>query len=293
MHPLTKSVDAAGAVSFQPDVIRPETVYSNAAALARFAGDDADGSRDSVRTAYLGSLNVLQQIEFPWQHDQRAPVVDFGDDARSEALLARLMSVDSLPEEWRYQPEERTEIEERIEAAFARLHALDPPLEEAIRDTVGTLVIGRCNGFGGGSVSDVIGVIWMAPEEHWDVNEYAETLLHEYIHQSLFLDEMVNSLFAENVPRMAEEDALVTSTILKRRRGYDKSFHSAFVAFGLLQMREAQGRLEDAEEYAEGIWVTTDELAGRLQFLTPHGQALLDEFSAALDANETMRRFLA
>ena len=63
--------------------------------------------------------------------------------------------------------------------------------------------------------------------------DYAEAQYHEFIHNSLFLDDLVNSIFPDTKV-ITTEDALVTSTIPKIKRPLDRSFHSAGVAIGLM-----------------------------------------------------------
>ena len=93
---------------------------------------------------------------------------------------------------------------------------------------------------------------------------------------------MVNTIFSATVSRMAEEDALVTSTILRRRRGYDKAFHSAFVAAVIMQMYGRLGRSEPARASLQPALLTAAELRERPQFLTPHGIELLNELDDVL-----------
>jgi hypothetical protein len=89
---------------------------------------------------------------------------------------------------------------------------------------------------------------------------------------------MVNTLFTRDVPVMAMEDGLATSAILKRKRGFDKSFHSAFVATVLAQFYTELEMYSDANALlSSSTLITFEELKSKRQFLTIHGKKVLDE----------------
>ncbi len=141
----------------------------------------------------------------------------------------------------------------------------------------------------GGSTSVLMGPIWLGPSPAWSPATYVENMIHEYVHQCLFLDEMVNTIFTEfSVPRMSTADALVTSTILKRRRPYDKAYHSAFVAHLLAQYYIGQGDTSKARDYLRSTRRTVDELLERRQYASPNGEALLEELSESVDVHLVM-----
>jgi hypothetical protein len=266
-----------------PSVIQSETVYANAGELCSYASEPEPGEPGSLgfRSAVLRTLNRLQAVPLPFREESFEPVLDFGDHA-DPALFRELLTVDELPSGWRYEPGERERIEASVAEALSVLEEVDAAVARSLKTIVGALIFARREHFGGGSVSHLIGTIWLGPSPTWTSLDYAENLLHEYVHQCLFLDEMVNTIFSTTVPRMAEEDALVTSTILRRRRGYDKSFHSAFVAAVIMQLYRRLGR--EAPEHAslQPARLTAAELRERSQFLTPHGIELLDELDDVL-----------
>jgi hypothetical protein len=63
-----------------------------------------------------------------------------------------------------------------------------------------------------------LGIIAFAPEGEWSTAEYAGHILHECVHQILFLHDMMFGMFDVHGGNMAEPAALVKSTILKRPR---------------------------------------------------------------------------
>ena len=238
---MSTTVASSGAVRPSmawPSVIRPDAVYANARELCTYALEPEPGESGTLgfRNSVLHTLNRLQSVAMPFREESFELVLDFGDDA-DLALFTELLTVDEMPSDWRYDESERARIETSVVEALSLLEELDAAVARSLKTIVGALIFARRAHFGGGSVSHLIGTIWLGPAPTWTPSDYAENLLHEYVHQCLFLDEMVNTIFSATVSRMAEEDALVTSTILRRRRGYDKAFHSAFVAAVIMQMR--------------------------------------------------------
>ena len=266
-----------------PSVIRPETVYANARELCAYASEPGPGEPGTLRfhTAVMRALNRLQAVPMPFREDSFEPVLDFGDHG-DLALFKELLTVDELPSDWRYEAGERERIEASVTEALSVLEEVDAAVSRSMKTIVGALIFARRAHFGGGSVSHLIGTIWLGPSPKWPSLDYAENLLHEYVHQCLFLDEMVNTIFSATVPRMAEEDALVTSTILRRRRGYDKAFHSAFVAAVIMQLYRRLGRQAPEHASLQPAVVTAAELRERQQFLTRHGVELVDELDGVL-----------
>jgi hypothetical protein len=81
-----------------------------------------------------------------------------------------------------------------------------------------------------------MGAIWLGLDPNDEISDYAALILHEYVHQCLFLEDMVRSIFIGGKTDLAVPDALVTSALRRTPRGYDKSFHSAFVAVTLSRL---------------------------------------------------------
>ena len=88
-------------------------------------------------------------------------------------------------------------------------------------------------------------------------------------------------VFSEPVPEM-DENGLVTSAVLKRPRGYDKSFHSAFVSFAILQFYRGLGENPNDAPSIAALQNTLAELIEKKTFLTPNGLAVLDQLTAEI-----------
>lgn len=279
----------AGRTSFGPSVIQPTRVAANAWTVSRFGTsslpEDPPDAWLPVRQRYLSTLNQVQNHPFPAEMIGDDLTLDFGTTPDAEAALRELLAADPLPQGWKYSPSEQDHIRQCADEAIHSIAELDPALHYGLRVIVAGFMFARSTDLEGGSISALMGPIWLGPSPSWSPATYVENMIHEYVHQCLFLDEMVSTIFTEfSVPRMSTPDALVTSTILKRRRPYDKAYHSAFVAHVLAQYYLAQGETEKARSYLESTRSTVDELLDRQQYASANGLSLLTELSE--DVNE-------
>lgn len=66
-----------------------------------------------------------------------------------------------------YSEKEQEEIENRIQKALDLIKLLHKDLYELIEILVGSFLILKKKNFGGGSVSNILGMIWLNPQENW------------------------------------------------------------------------------------------------------------------------------
>ena len=302
MHPLTRaflSFDlarepmtvmsarlASASRGLLPSVVAPGTVCANAR-LVVSAVFDPERAASDLRLKFFAALNYLQRYKIPYDPARSRILLQFDERAGlSLETLSVVATQGDLPSGWQYQEEEASEVRTRTEEGLALVPTLNEDLARAIDFLIGSIAFAKREHFGGGSISSAIGTIWLAPSSEWTPIDYAENVVHEYVHQCLFLDEMVNTIFSRPAPRMAEPDALVSSAILRQKRGYDRSYHSAFVAFVLAQFYWWLGERETAMGYMPSMLATTRELADKRAFVTDHGYELLVEL-----AREALRCF--
>jgi hypothetical protein len=190
------------------------------------------------------------------------------------------MVVDQWPQAWMFSLKEQALVTQRIEDALHLIGQLDPELLHTIRTIVGTFLLAKMKGYDGGSISTLMGAIWLALPPSRPVIDFAETIVHEFVHQCLFLEDMIHSIFLEGESRMSKSDALVTSAILRIQRGYDKAFHSAFVALALARFYDTLGLKTRANALLFPLSVTVPGLLANTRFLSAHGRTVLDEFVA-------------
>lgn len=131
--------------------------------------------------------------------------------------------------------------------------------------------------YSGGSVSSRIGWIWMSPQQGWDVSDYLENLIHEYVHNALFLEEMVHTLFSTSGANMAAPENRIVSAIRRVPRYFDQAFHAAGVALVLLEVAENNGRFDTSRSILDGLLPSLDALKDRLDLLSPNGVRVLNE----------------
>lgn len=189
-----------------------------------------------------------------------------------------------------FSVEERAHIAALINAAKRLLARAIPNLYYLITQVIGSVAIYRIPQRDGGSVSCNIGLIWLSPRVDWTVEYCGEMLLHEFVHNTVFLEDMVRGIMP--TPDLLEqEDALSISAIRQTRRPYDKAFHSACVAAGIMYYYHAIGRDAEAHRHFDPLKRTIENLSESdralkcrsLDLLTENGRDLVDE----------LRRFVA
>jgi len=191
--------------------------------------------------------------------------------------LMALKPEEGIPREIEYSTDEQISINTKIKDALNLLEEVFPNIFPHFNNLIPFIIVGRLNGFFGGSVSNRIGFIWLSPIEEWNYTDIAEQLFHEFIHNALFLEEMVNTVMPFTAVRMEEEDGLITSSIRQVKRGYDKSYHAAFVAYGLICFYVKIGQNKKALTFLNPLLISLDELIRNQNFLSERGIFLLDE----------------
>lgn len=278
LYDATILLTAADEQPIVPSVVMPARVLANAAAVASYAGT-LDRARP--RRSFLEALVRLQHLQADLSPEKDCVTVVFDTMNAIEAeALCRIMAINELPRDWRYAAEARALAVSRIQEAFEIIERALPAVHSTIQTIIGTLLMARLPGFEGGSVSSVIGAIWVALDPARPAVDFAELIVHEYVHHCLFLEDMVHAVFVDGEERLAEDDAVVTSAILRIPRGYDKSFHSAFVAVVLAELNRHLGRHERHASFLAPVPTTLHGLTKRKQFLTQPGQSLLEELIA-------------
>ncbi len=184
------------------------------------------------------------------------------------------------------QINERDELKNLLNDAKTLLARRLPDLYSLMTQVVATVGIYRIPQRDGGSVSSNIGFIWLSPKPDWTVEFCAEMLVHEFVHNVVFLEDMVRGIMP--IPELLEqEEALTISAIRQTRRPYDKSFHSACVTVGIMYYYNMIGRMQNADLHLEPLKRTVEELCASEQnfrckgqeLLTDNGRRILDELS--------------
>ena len=191
-------------------------------------------------------------------------------------VLRDLMAVEAIDPGCAYTCEERRHCHRVVKSGLRWLRRMFPDTFPVFRDAVPFLVLARKSGHVSGSVSSRIGFVWLAPRREWSAQECGEHLFHEYVHQCLFLEDMVRTLFSREPGAMEEPRDLIVSALRGLPRRYDQSYHSAFVAAAIIEYRARASNLEGARALFAMLWPCMDALATRRHFLTENGEEQLD-----------------
>ncbi|MBN8203868.1 hypothetical protein [Bacillus sp. NTK034] len=148
-----------------------------------FGEGTSSGIPDNEKKGYfIQTLNALQQSQIPFELDNIKIIFD--SDILCEHLINNYLieKKDTLDDKHLFNEEERREIVYNVEKALDLIKLLHPDLHYLINKHIGTLYFIKKEGFGGGSVSGLLGLIWLNPPKRWTVIDYAEALYHEFIH---------------------------------------------------------------------------------------------------------------
>ncbi|MFM9368719.1 aKG-HExxH-type peptide beta-hydroxylase [Streptomyces sp. Da 82-17] len=195
-------------------------------------------SHEGLRNAFLKGIAEEASVDYDIFRDQQV----FGADELELKRGRITAALDVIGENW---PE------------FRALYELLVPV----------LLYAPDGGLAGGTSSTVLGVLWLAPKEHWNSIDVQEFLLHEFIHHTLFLEERRFG-FYRNMDMLMEDRYLTRSAIRKDRRPLDKVLHSIVVGMEVLLARQ--------ENRVPGY--DTSELS-----LHPQSGELRDGVAASLD----------
>lgn len=257
-----------------PSVILPARVHASARIVADYAGVSKE---EPLRSSFLDALSKLQPVRPFLRPDEPGVGMTFAPVSEEEASAFRhVMIIDELPPGWSYGPDEPM-ARQIVGDALRLVEQVDHGVHTAINTVVGTFLMAQMKNYDGGSISSLMGAIWLALPVSRSVVDFAEIIVHEYVHQCLFLEDMVHSLFLDGESRMGLDDGLVTTAILKIPRGYDKAFHSAFVAVVLAEFYRRLGDAAKVKGFLDPLAVTIPELRAKDGFLTDHGRDVLGD----------------
>jgi hypothetical protein len=247
-----------------------------------------------TRQNYFASLNHIQRHNFNYNQDQSIWYLDFcRSSEQSRKLLRHFMNLenDSLPDGYSFSHESEQNIRSQCAHAASFISKVWPHVFGVIEILVGCLIFGKLRDHGGASLADTLGVVWLNPQDKWTVNDYAEALIHESVHQARFLDEMISGNFSLTREEMSQEKYLVISSIRKVKRPYDLAFDSATVSVTLVEWYEAIGLKEKAQQYCKPTLSTLAELLDKSEALSARGREMLDDMVTALSQTESFSVF--
>jgi hypothetical protein len=242
-----------------------------------------------LRNQYLSALSRLQ----PWtaiQFQPHGPTITFDNPRAIADFIRREAWKRGTPEQERFFPaRRRAALQDLISDALYSISDASPGLRSLIDLTIGEILLAREGDFGGGSLSSAVGLIWLNPSEQWNPRRTGEYLVHEWIHNMLFLADMISPLFAVDYTALSQESAHVTSAILERKRPFDRCYHSAAVAAGLVFFRTISGDAAEADSLIAPAIRTVRELQEKPELMTRSGAGLIQEVEHFLQTRDCDR----
>lgn len=199
-------------------------------------------------------------------------------DALCRAILPRFRNAESKPEP--LCPVEADRARGLVREGLQMLRDWDAPVTETVCTLLPmVLAVDLASGrAGGASLSDLPAVIWIRPGDRWQAEDAAESLLHEAVHQSLFLHDTVYGIFEEQAfldpPRVPSAVRSIYPSNQEPIRTFWAAFHALCVAEWLaVWFRERKPSL--AEQFDKAIAVSRPHLVAHAHLLTPLGRRLL------------------
>ncbi|WP_327292408.1 aKG-HExxH-type peptide beta-hydroxylase [Streptomyces sp. NBC_01198] len=174
-----------------------------------------------------------------------------------------------------------------IGAALDHLQGVSPGLYRMVRLLVTDIVVLNSGADGGGSASQMPGVVVMSPGPEWEVPQYAECIVHEAMHLNLFIADAVYGTFIlPSSDLEADEHRALSAVKIGQRRPLDKAFHAAVVTVPLMYLQHQRGTTTLIDLYADSLRDACLDLATHRHTFTDYGAMLLDalcEFAGSID----------
>lgn len=262
-------------VVFPSPFLAPERVSSNLAAIDYFAKQNG---HNSLALSAWDTLRFLQHQDLSLiaKSGIKPEVVWFrGDSTEFAPAVKSLMGNVPIPINHAFSAEEIALFQSSYDEALSRFMTLFPELFASFVSLIHYVIFAHRDGYSGGTVSSRIGLIWLSPSKDWSDDEWLENLIHEFVHNALFLEDLVHCIFSTGSARLEEPDALATSAIRQVKRGYDKSYHSAFVSQAIVEYYLALGQAKKAASFIFPLVVCVEDLAKNTKLVSEHGKELL------------------
>ena len=195
-------------------------------------------SLDGLRERYRHFLSSLGQRNI----DVHGQVLAFATTTAKAGDLAALFSNDSVLDD-KLQSEviaatddpERDHKQARVEDALHEICRYSHPYAEMLTTIVTDVFILPSTVARAGSTSQAVGVIWLNPKLSFPTPDLMEILIHEFIHQAMFLDELRHGHYSYGA--ISDRATWAMSAILNKARPLDKVLHSIVVATEVLLFR--------------------------------------------------------
>jgi hypothetical protein len=242
-----------------------------------------------LRNRYLSALSHLQTwTAIQWDPDGLAITFD-NPRATADFIYREAWEPDRPTDERLFPSHQRAGLHDLISSGLDAISAVSHDLRELIELTIGEIFLAREKGSDGGTMSSAVGLIWLNPRAEWGPRTTGENIVHEWIHNMLFLADMVGPIFAVDYVGLSAESAHVTSAILRRKRPFDRCYHSAAVAAGLVFFHTISGDLDKADALIAPTMRTVRELQDKPELMTQSGADLMRDVEHFLETRDCDR----
>ena len=255
--------------------VSPGRVQANLKAVRRFVATRNDV--DDV--SFCRAICELQSPEVTVAPTHGRPLLiwDGYEAVGVSDALCDTMAVETLPPGCAYTDAERRLCHPVVRDGLRLFRRCFPESFAVFCQAVPFLLLAKKDAVQlGGGVSNRIAFLWLAPSPNWSGQDCGERLWHEYLHQALFLEDMVHTVFVRDPHPMSEPENMVPSAVRGVARQYDRSYHSAFVASGLIEWRARLADIDAARAVFPRLWPCLDALASKREVLTDNGADQLD-----------------
>src|SRR5690625_4906413 len=224
------------------------------------------------REKYLLALNNLQKNAIPTSEEY----INVEESSNNDILDYLLKSKKTTEENNDlYSHKDNLEIKEKINQALELIKKLNAGLYTLIYKLVGSIVFSKSGNFSSATTPAHLGIIFLNPKESWEIVDYAESIYHEFIHLSIFLEDMIHNLFNSN-------EVQVKSVIRGVHRPLDKSFHAAIVSIGIMHLYYMLGDVKKTFLYMSELNEAVSELVQVDTHLNSKGKELLENMKLFL-----------
>ena len=260
--------------------VSPGRVEANLEAVRRFVAT----RNDVGDVSFCQAICELQspEVTVAPAHGRPLLIWDRYDAAGVSAALCDSMAVETLPPGCAYTDAERRLSHPVVKDGLRQFRRSFPDSFPVFCEAVPFVLLAKTDAHLGGSVSSRIGFLWLAPSQNWSGQDCGERLWHEYLHHCLFLDDMVNTIYVRDPCAMSEPENRIPSAVRGVARRYDQSYHSAFVASGLVEYRARLSDIDGARAVFPRLWPCLDALAAKREVLTDYGADQLDRLIVAV-----------
>ncbi|MCZ4119062.1 aKG-HExxH-type peptide beta-hydroxylase [Streptomyces sp. H39-S7] len=262
--------------------------YENTARMVTALSNEFPTAED-LPVAYRKAISTLRPLPAHYDEDKNNnyAAITFEDGDWSDYCLNHGIFAHIFDGATPSDAVTRDRWKANIASALRYLQEMSPGLYRMVRLLVTDIVVLNSGADGGGSASQMPGVVVMSPGPKWEVPQYTECLTHEAMHLNLFVADTVYGTFTlPSVELEADEHRALSAVKIGQRRPLDKAFHAAAVTVPLMYLQHQRGTTTLIDLYTESLRDACADLATHREVFTEYGAMLLDElcgFAASID----------